>query len=245
MSFRIRDRWFVILIIIGALLGSVVLTQVALAGAPSPQQDQGDIEAVGHLGGMAFAINLTDDAHFAFLGVGSGLHVFDISDPAQLRLETALPLRLGGLLGLARSGNTLYTASFHGLRIFDVSHPTQPTELGQWNGEEIRGVDVAGNSLYLAQSQQGLRILDVSNPASPQLLGTFATPGDAGVVQVAGDVAYVTCYIDWETPCPNAGFITVNVHDPAHPVQLGAYDVPKKILGLQVAENRAYLAAGE
>jgi len=222
-----------------------VSAQYILAEAAVSQEDFGDIEAIGHLGGMAFAINLTDDAHHAFMAVGSGLHVFDISDPAQLRQETALPLRAGGLLGLARSENTLYTASFHGLRIFDVSQPTQPTQLGRWEGDELRDVDVARTTLYLTQGDQGLRILDVSNPASPQLLGTFATPGDAGEVQVVGDVAYVTCYIDWQTPCPNAGIIAVDVHDPAHPVQLGAYAAPKKVMGLQALGDRAYLAVGE
>ncbi|NOZ71796.1 MAG: hypothetical protein GXP38_07760, partial [Chloroflexi bacterium] len=192
-----RRRWSIISLILIALLAGINATLAAPspqpvsaphgpAGATAPQQDVGDIEAVGHIGGMVFAIDLTADAHYAFMAVGSGLHVFDISDPAHLRQATTLPLRSGGLQDLARSGNTLYAASFHGLRIFDVTEPTQPTQLGAWEGDETQGADVAGTMLYLAQGTQGLRIMDVSNPASPQVLGTFALPHNAGKVQVVG-----------------------------------------------------------
>ena len=250
MSTQFSRPWLILLLLVALTFVGVSWTWAAPAHhapaqAAAPQQDVGDVEAVGHVGGITMSMALTEDAHHAFLGVGAGLHTFDITDPAHPRQIAAAPLRGGGVQDLVRMGNTLYAASYFGLRILNVSNPGQPTLLGQWDTEGgTSGVAVAGSTLYLADGGRGLRILNVNDPASPQLRGTLVLPGNADKVQVAGNVVYVSCQADYE-PCPGAGLIAVDVSDPAHPTQLGAYDVPQVIGGLAVIGDRAYLAARE
>jgi hypothetical protein len=248
MSPRISRSWLILLLIL--LLMYMCISRVWAAPAPhapaqgiSLPQAEGEMEVVGHLGGWGESIILSEDAHYAFLGVGSALHTFDVSNPAQLTQISALDVNGAEMRDLARAGNILYAASYLGLSVIDVADPAHPALLEDEAVDgALSGVAVVGSTLYLASRDLGLLILDVSTPASPQLLGTFAMSGEPGKVQVAGQVAYVTCTKDYK-PCAGAGLITVDVHDPAHPTQLGAYETTQRVWNLKVVGERAYLAA--
>ena len=79
-----------------------------------------------------------------------------------------------------------------GLRVEDVSTPSDPTFLGSYNnGGNASGVFVSGGVAYVAHNQLGLQIIDVSTPSAPTLLGTYDTPGVAQGIAVSGGAVYV------------------------------------------------------
>jgi hypothetical protein len=78
------------------------------------------------------------------------------------------------------------------LRILDITDPTNPVEIGYWDAPcWAQNVVVAGNYVYVADSEEGLRVIDVSYPALPVEVGYYNTPGSASGVAVAESYAYV------------------------------------------------------
>lgn len=105
----------------------------------------------------------------AYIGIGSHLHVVDVSNPSNL-VDLA-----SHVIG------------------------TRPTSVVFSTGDySIHDVQVVGNRAYVAAGKFGLHIVDVSNPAAPVLLGSFADdPAREGssrlirAVRVVGNQAYV------------------------------------------------------
>ncbi len=210
----------------------------SLPNTAALQEDTTDIEAIGHIGGIGMAIVLSEDGQHAFMGVGSGLHAFHISDPVHPQELDALPLKGNGVLDVARAGDRVYAASFYGLRIVDISDPAHLMLLGRWDTEGgTSGVDVNGTRVYLADGTRGLRVLDTSLPTNPTLLGTYATSGQAEHIRVVGNIAYVACR--------DANLEIVDVSDPEHMSRLSIYTAPNRVRDIQVVGDYAYLALGE
>ena len=78
-------------------------------------------------------------------------------------------------------------------------------------------------------------IIDVSNPAQPFITGTYAAPGYAEGVAVAGDYAYVA-----DGP---GGLRIVNVRNPSQPAEVAAAFSQDYVFGVSLAGHYAYLAA--
>ncbi len=80
-----------------------------------------------------------------------------------------------------------------GLKIFDISDPEQPQELGTFIRylpyDYIAGgiIEVRGNYAYIASFYGGLRVIDVSDPENPVEAGYYVTPGEALDVDVRDD----------------------------------------------------------
>jgi hypothetical protein len=135
--------------------------------------------------------------------------------------------------------NTAYlaagTANF---RIVDVSTPTSPGAIGQFNtsGEESYGVFIDGEIAYLAQGFNGLRILDISNPSGPTEIGFYPTEGKARDIVVKNGIAYL---VD-----QGAGLKLLDVSNPAQPQQIGHYDLPGDGYGVFVDGSKIYLSDG-
>src|SRR5579859_1135215 len=74
---------------------------------------------------------------------------------------------------VALSGNYAYLANgSDGLRIYDISNPTNPFSAGHINsGASAFAVVIATNHAYVANFDDGLRIYDVSNPTNPVTQG--------------------------------------------------------------------------
>jgi len=91
-------------------------------------------------------------------------------------------------------GGYAYVADGRGLRVVDISDPTNPAEVGFYDTPGYAyDVAVAGGYAYVADGR-GLRVVDVSDPSNPTEVGFYDTPGSAADVAVAGGYAYVA---DW------------------------------------------------
>ncbi len=127
----------------------------------------------------------------------------------------------------------------YGLRIVDVSDPTNPQLIGTYQVFNYCGyVTVLDNVAYLLVLEEGLLALDVSSPDSPRLLGTYPLSVlSPSFVTIRDDIAYVANY--------NYGFRLIDVSNPAEMVQLFEYEMEGYIHNLALEGNLLYLADGE
>lgn len=117
----------------------------------------------------------------------------------------------GDFTDLAISGSLAYVAdATFGLRMFDISDPGHPVEIGGLDTPgEPRQVVLQEGRLYLADGTAGVRIYDLSDPVHPGLLGWFDTPGTANGLAVVGTKAYVAD--------GDSGLSAYDISDPTNP----------------------------
>lgn len=116
----------------------------------------------------------------------------------QFNLVSVGHINDGGVAGgVAVSGKYVYLANqSDGLRIYEVSDPTNPVNIAHTNNPgPAEDVVVVGNYAYLANAGDGLRIYDVSNPTNPISVGEVSyglASGSAPLgLLVTNDSAYV------------------------------------------------------
>jgi len=109
----------------------------------------------------------------------------------------------------------VYTADYGGdFRVFDVSSPSAPTQVGTTSFGSGFGLAVAGDIVIVAAYD--LAIYDVSTPSSPSLVIEYTTPGSARDVAVSGGYAFVA---------DEPAVLVIDMSDPSAPVELAAVDV--------------------
>jgi hypothetical protein len=122
-----------------------------------------------------------------------------------------------------------------GLRIVNVSDPSNPVEIGFCSTPNIAlGVAVSGSYAYVAAHSAGLRVIDVSDPSNPVEVGHCDTPGNALNVVVSGTYAYVANSVQ--------GVRVVSISDPSNPTEVGYIDTPGNVYDVAVFGSYAYVA---
>jgi hypothetical protein len=172
----------------------------------------------------------------------NGLLVMDISDPANPTKETTLMTGADEPYNMARdsaSTQLLCVASDTWLRVYDVSNPQSPQELGDC------AIALGGNRVvvsapyaYLA-GWTGLQVVDLSDPSAPRVVGSNETfhlwsPAVQGsYVYAIGNDGLPTFYI-------------INVSNPTNPlIEAAAYSAyPDGPLGVAVQNQYAYVTTG-
>lgn len=146
----------------------------------------------------------------AYLANGA-LFIYDISDPTfPKKLGFVIPGPTGNAYDVAVKGNYAYLSSFtDGLRICDVSNPTNPfvishTDLSAGNGVSV---NISGNHVYVGADWGGLEIFDISNPTNAVRAGGVS--GFTWGVHVAEPIAFFE---------DAHGFGMFDVSDPSSPV---------------------------
>ena len=172
-----------------------------------------DMECSGDLIGSAHA-----DSGFSLYSVASP------GNPYRLGLYDT-PDTLGGLgNGIVARGNYVYMAcSNDGLRIMDVSDPSNPREAGRCKDRSLsRGLAVSG--MYAYGLGERLSIFDISSPSSPYLAADLDLPcaappcdrhDDMGIV-VRVPYAYVSG-TKWNGDTTRATLTIIDVSDPFKP----------------------------
>lgn len=126
------------------------------------------------------------EGDFAYVGsfAGSGVAIFDISDPANAFLATQYLPASGGQFKDVKVANGIgYFASDNGggLHVVDLSDPTNPRLSSQITSADggynsIHNVSIAGNFVYEADSRTNVvKVFDISNPASPSFVRNITT----------------------------------------------------------------------
>ncbi len=121
------------------------------------------------------------------------LSVFDVSDPFALTHVTTLPPTPDMPVDLLVHGNVLYVAANGaGLRVYDISDPTLPVDMGvhPYIGD-ARRLEVFSDRLYIAGGVHGLHLYDISDPFSPDYISDWSTPGLVVDLAVTGEYVYL------------------------------------------------------
>lgn len=119
-----------------------------------------------------------------------GIADVDLSNPAAPAVVS--PMVEWGTPRAAeiRSGFAYVADRSKGLRIYDISTPSNPILKGSVPLQDAYNIALGGPLAFVACLTQGLKIVDVSNPNSPALLGTYQAPYGCMAVAVEGNVAY-------------------------------------------------------
>ncbi len=183
-------------------------------------------------------VTVTAQGNYAFTGVGQKLIVLNISSLASPIEVGSIEISEGQVEDIYITESKSYIAAGGaGLRIMDISEPTNPKEIGFINTPGYaEGVAIAGHYAYVADGGAGVRVIDTSDPTHPREVGFVYVLGYAFNVVVVGNYAYVAV--------AGAGLRVVDISDPIHPVEVGGCDTPGYAYGLTVVGNTAYVADG-
>lgn len=135
--------------------------------------------------GNASDVAIKDKSAFltTFMDSSNYMIAIDISEPANLKMTSAVPLGSVTPMNAAPreaviQGNEIFVADEFGMRIFDISNPAQIRQYGQIetysSGSVAVGVVVNGKNAYLAASSLGVRVVDVSDLENPKEVGNFS-----------------------------------------------------------------------
>ncbi len=177
-----------------------------------------------------------------FAGDGSGLTNLQTTLATPFTFVSLTQTSSGGdagyAYGVAVAGHNAYVANgSDGLRVYDVSLPAQPVNIGYVPGTQLpasaKSVTVSGNLAFLADDD-GLAIVDITTPSQPTVLAQIAiVGGSAHSVAVSGHFAYVGA---------NTALWIYDVSDPSNPAQVGQVNLTYNVNGVAVSGNFAYLA---
>ena len=165
----------------------------------------------------------------------SGLHLYDVSDPARPRLFSSFHTP-GSSKGVAVRDGIAYVADDdHGLQVVDVHDPLEPKLIANLATPGLAYIPtLVGDTLYLAGHRGGLQIIDVKDPAKPRLITSIDTPGMAWGIAVVDGIAYVAD--------DQGGLLTLDVKDPTHVRALGTFDPGGRAEDVVVRGGIAYVS---
>lgn len=232
-------------IVFGALQGDAALlaTEHSLQRVMMVGDGRGAISSEGlNLGGSrrgAFAEG-TDDHILYVADWFSGLHLYDISNPRQLRHLSNYHTP-GSSKGVTLLDHyALVGDDDQGLQIIDVEDPHRPRWTAELTPAEMAGLGLAytmkrvGKTLYLADHRGGFHIIDLTDIRQPRRLGGYDTPGKAWDIEVQGTVAFVAD--------DRAGLLMFDVSDPARPAPFAQFNPGGQAEAVALQDGRAYVA---
>ena len=162
----------------------------------------GTADYVSKVGGVKALNSVTDPSgRFAYVNVQLGGFVVVEIDPIHLSLRVVGAVEEHGVYfeKMFLSGDRLYVAAHSsGIRIYDVSEPASPVEVGSLTRgfEDAFAITVANDLAYVADGAGGLKIVDISDESYPVILaGENPTTAAATAedVLVFGQYVYVAC----------------------------------------------------
>ena len=172
------------------------------------------------------ALGLLPGAAPSSAGVGDPTGVL-ASDNVVLKTSIPNP----GVIGARFRGDFMYVTSVSGLRIYNISDPAAPAEVGALGLPhfENEDVDLGGDTLLIsndaAESTGILYVIDISNPTAPSIASTFPMGGDP-VTGGPGHTASCikNCRFAWVTD--TGGIRVIDLTDPTAPVSVGTFESP-------------------
>ena len=128
--------------------------------------------------------------NIAYISTTYSLEIIDMSDPSSPVHLASHPYRDRGY-DLDIESNMVYVAGWPlGLQIFDVSSPSDPTLVGEFDSFGARNVDV-GNGFACLTNGSGVFLLDVSDPSNPTLISSYDDEVMKNGVSINNEFVYV------------------------------------------------------
>ena len=182
----------------------------------------------------------------AYIGLfETGLLVLDVRERSAPKCISLT--RLSGCFGnvwgvklVEVSGDIAYLSDngASGIRIFNVSAPESPVEIGWWGcpGQGTNEVVVSGEKAFVC-CLAGLGILDISTSASPDQIGFLELSGVPFALGLSGDIAFV-----YER---NGHLHSIDISNPVAPSEMGFLDTSEigTARDIEIYGNYALLAS--
>ncbi|UCE25074.1 MAG: hypothetical protein JSU74_03225 [Candidatus Zixiibacteriota bacterium] len=178
----------------------------------------------------------TGYVHVTAPSIQDGEWTMTVDQPALISLEASYPENeFLAAIGVFVSSDYAHVACMGGLRIIDISVPSNPVLTGSYVIQEIASsVFVFGNYAYVTEEFRGLEIIDITNRSNPVMVGSYDSPHDAQGVYVSGGYAYLADGI--------SGLLVIDVSNSSNPVPVTSYDVLEYATGVFVSGDYAYVA---
>ena len=190
---------------------------------------------------------LTALNHFVYVAIpGSGLLVFDLSDPSQPEQVSKLELPFAPRVLLSQAGQMFASGGScpnggcsGGLAVLDIADPARPRLLGvlKTPAQTVR-VELAAGIAYLYEQAcqadrctYSLRVVNVSNPAAPGELAALEVPGPLVNLIIAGERLLLA---------HRSGLLVIDVSQPERPQQTGR--LPFNLSSFALYDRYAYAA---
>ena len=170
---------------------------------------------------------------FAAAGTSGGLMIYDTALNLIGHYDTP-----GSAEGIFVSGNYAFVADgLYGVRIIDVSDPTNPVEISYYDSPGIaHKVFVVSNLLFVADGPEGLRIVDITNPLSPVEISHYNTPGNATGIYVLYPYVFLA-------DGSSSGIRVIDVSNPYAPYEIAQYTTPGE--AVDVYYHIGYIAVAD
>lgn len=213
--------------IFSAILMIVLLAGGSPASAQEPQTSQlseltegGTLEPLTQFD-YKNPWSVVTDGRYAYVDSlfdpGAEVMVLDYFDPVHPVEIASIPIESDNQI-LAVANSMLYVGkTWDGIFIYNVSTPTDPYLIGQFNPTGDMSPNqmvISGSLAYVADLTLGLAVLNISDPAHPALLGAN-TEESLYRLAVQGQNAYALAH---------GRLIIYDVSKPAEPTLLGRYE---------------------
>ena len=207
------------------MVGGFKVVDVSTPSNPqgvSSQNQLANVSEIAAAGNLLYTIQLNHP---------NALRLYAASDPFNLTQFGAYT-QCVALTDIVFSGTHAYLGGL-GLRVMDISNPTQPYVAGYLSVGSAQDIELVGSYAYLARSSNIL-IVDVSNPTTPTALGSVNTTSYPREIDITGTHAFVA----------NAfGMAVVNISNPMAPTLVTTYNPYQgEVSAIAVKGNYAYLA---
>ena len=197
----------------GTALALALAVGVAAVAGVGAEEQTPSLVRIGAIPTSAPAMALTAGDGHLVVGVGSSVHVIDVSRPASPAAVGAYEFEQP-VLGLTAAGDAVYVANSHdGLRRLDVSDPSAPrlTGTSPTRGQAV-GVAASGTRVFVGDNSLGFDIVDTADDV--RRVGEYLGDGFPRGIAAAGRLVFVA-----DQP---AGLIVVDASAPAAPAVVGS-----------------------
>lgn len=164
----------------------------------------------------------------------SGMHIYDISNPARIKLLSSYHTPGSPKGVVVKEGYAYIADDDHGLHIVDVRNLKKPKYAASLLTPGLAYIPkIVGDHLYLASHRAGFQILDISKPLQPKIIANIDTPGMSWGIDIVDNKAYIAD--------DAAGLLIYDVVEPSHPKLLGQFNPDGRAEDVQVQDHVAYV----
>lgn len=167
---------------------------------------------------------------------GGGIHIVDLSNPAQPRLIKRITSAQGAYnnvhdLTLDANGH-MFVPNYRvndDVQVWDVSNPAAPSLLWTVQGTDsnsVHDVTIKGNRLIMSGWNGQSDIWDITNVHNqpPTKLGSFASGVHAQDCSLTDDLSFLACPQELSS---NGDVVIFNISDPTHVVKVATITQPE------------------
>jgi len=172
----------------------------------------------------------------AYVGSGAVLLAVDLSTPSSPAIisKTTLPEKIESVM--LRDGFAYVAAGPAGLRIIDLTTPTDPVEVGSATPAHVLAAAAANGHAYVGCADHTFRVLDISDPSNPIEVASHSTWAPFADIVVRDHLVY--------TAHDNSGLYVFDVSDPTDPAWFGFVGTPGDSTALALEGDMVFMADG-